>query len=59
MIETRFRIKKSTKKKFIFHEGSITKDAAFVFSGCLRSYSVDENGFDHILQFAPSVWWIE
>jgi len=24
----------------------------------LRGYTVDENGFEHILQFAPPDWWI-
>lgn len=39
-------------------EGQVSRDVAFVLSGCLRSYSVDENGFEHILQFAPVEWWI-
>ncbi|MCH5690402.1 cyclic nucleotide-binding domain-containing protein [Niabella sp. W65] len=31
---------------------------AFINSGCLRSYSIDKNGTEHILQFAPAGWWI-
>lgn len=58
VIASRFRIKKVNKKEIIFQEGSVAKDVVFVLSGCLRSYSVDENGFEHILQFAPSNWWI-
>ena len=27
-------------------------------SGCLRSYFIDANGFEHILQFAIEDWWI-
>lgn len=34
------------------------KHYVFVEQGCLRSYSVDDNGFEHILQFAPPGWWI-
>ncbi|WP_235324548.1 Crp/Fnr family transcriptional regulator [Pedobacter lusitanus] len=30
----------------------------FVTSGCLRSYHLDENGFQYIQQFAPEGWWI-
>ena len=30
----------------------------FVEKGLLRSYSVDEKGSEHILQFAPEGWWI-
>ena len=57
-IASRFRIKEVSKKELLLQEGQIARDVAFVLSGCLRSYSVDENGFEHILQFAPSDWWI-
>ena len=50
--------KKVKKKRFLFQEGDVTKQAIFVTNGCLRSYSIDKNGFEHILQFAPAGWWI-
>ncbi|MGG9963710.1 Crp/Fnr family transcriptional regulator [Ferruginibacter sp. SUN106] len=50
--------KKVKKKQFLYQEGDITKQAVFVIAGCLRSYSIDKNGFEHILQFAPPGWWI-
>jgi len=50
--------KKIKRKQFFLHEDQVAKDVAFVISGCLRSYSIDENGFEHILQFAPSEWWM-
>ena len=34
------------------------RHSAFVVNGCMRSYTVDDNGFEHILQFAPEGWWI-
>lgn len=46
------------KKEILFKEGTLVDAIAFVASGCLRSYSVDDNGFEHILQFAPEGWWI-
>lgn len=46
------------KRQFLLHESQVAKEVAFVISGCLRSYSIDENGFEHILQFAPEGWWI-
>ena len=46
------------KRQFLLHEGQISREVAFVVSGCLRSYSIDQNGFEHILQFAPTGWWI-
>ncbi len=50
--------RKINKKQFLVHEGEVSKDTAFVIKGCLRSYSIDRNGFEHILQFAPAGWWI-
>lgn len=52
------QIKKLRKKEFLLLEGEVSKCSAFVLSGCLRSYFVDSNGFEHILQFAIEDWWI-
>ena len=30
----------------------------FVFSGCLRSYYLDQSGKEHTMQFAMKDWWI-
>lgn len=46
------------RKKFFLKEGEVCHHSAFVTEGCLRSYSVDANGFEHVLQFAPPDWWI-
>ncbi|MFT4094140.1 MAG: Crp/Fnr family transcriptional regulator [Niabella sp.] len=53
-----FKEKKLKKKHFLFQEGDNPQHLVFVNSGCLRSYSIDKNGAEHILQFAPSGWWI-
>ena len=50
--------KKLKKKQFLLQEGDVQKQRAFVTAGCLRSYSIDKNGFEHVLQFAPPGWWI-
>ncbi len=57
-IEGFLKFRKLKKKQFFLHENEYTINSAFVISGCLRSYSIDKNGFEHILQFAPSGWWI-
>ncbi len=49
---------KIKRKQFFIHEGQVAKDVAFITKGCLRSYSIDQNGFEHIMQFAPINWWI-
>jgi len=51
-------VKQVKKKQFFLQEGEVQRYLVFVVDGCLRSYSVDENGFEHILQFAPPGWWI-
>jgi len=50
--------KRLKKKQFLLHEGDVQRQRAFVIAGCLRSYSIDKNGFEHVLQFAPAGWWI-
>jgi CRP/FNR family transcriptional regulator, anaerobic regulatory protein len=50
--------KKLKKRHFLLQEGEISKNTTFVISGILRIYSIDKNGFEHILQFAPPGWWI-
>jgi len=50
--------KKVRRKQFLLQEGDVTKYAVFVTAGLLRMYSIDKNGFEHILQFAPPGWWI-
>ncbi|MFM7730318.1 MAG: Crp/Fnr family transcriptional regulator [Flavobacteriales bacterium] len=53
-----FEFRKLEKKETLIESGELTRCVAFVLEGCLRSYSTDDNGFEHILQFAPEGWWI-
>ena len=46
------------KHQFLLQEGEVCKALAFVGSGCLREYTVDQKGAEHILQFAVTDWWI-
>ncbi len=39
-------------------EGDVCKYQAFVEKGILRSYTIDEKGSEHILQFASEGWWM-
>jgi len=38
--------------------GEVSKYAAFVARGCLRSYVIDPKGKEHIVLFAPENWWL-
>lgn len=46
------------RRQMLHRAGDISHSTAFVVSGCLRSYAVDHNGFEHIIQFAAENWWI-
>jgi CRP-like cAMP-binding protein len=50
--------KKLKKKEFLLQQGEVCKYSSFVLSGCLRGYSVDKNGTEHVLSFAPADWWM-
>ena len=47
-----------SKKQFVLHSGEVCGWSIFVTKGCLRGYSIDKNGIDHVLSFAPEGWWI-
>lgn len=50
--------KEVVKGELVLHAGSICHHSFFVEKGLLRSYSVDEHGKEHIIQFAPENWII-
>jgi CRP-like cAMP-binding protein len=53
-----FRPKKLRKRQYFLQEGDVCKYQAFVEKGILRSYTIDEKGAEHILQFASEGWWM-
>ena len=52
------RHKKIRRKQFLYQEGDICKYTTFVNSGCLRTYAIDNNGTEHVFQFAIEGWWM-
>ncbi|GAA4739148.1 Crp/Fnr family transcriptional regulator [Flavisolibacter ginsenosidimutans] len=58
LCKTFFLPKKLRKRQYLLQEGDVCKYIAFVEKGMLRSYSVDEKGSEHIIQFAFEGWWI-
>jgi CRP-like cAMP-binding protein len=53
-----FVARKLRKRQYFLQEGDVSKYQAFVEKGLLRSYTIDEKGTEHILQFASEGWWI-
>lgn len=58
LLKTFFIPKKLRKKQYLLQEGDVSKYLAFVEKGMLRSYTVDEKGSEHIVEFAFEGWWI-
>ncbi|TVP50854.1 MAG: Crp/Fnr family transcriptional regulator [Mongoliibacter sp.] len=46
------------KQEFLLSKGDVCEHAFFVLSGLLRMYSIDKNGKEHLLQFAPENWFV-
>jgi len=45
-------------KTILLKEGEVCTYSFFVTKGILRSYTIDENGVEHVVSFACPGWWI-
>lgn len=52
------RVKRLKKKQYLLQEGDVSRYEYFVNKGCLRTYSINEKGQEHIIQFAIEDWWM-
>lgn len=46
------------RKSFLLQEGDLCRFENFVTKGCLKMYSVDKNGLEHVVMFAIEDWWV-
>ncbi|HEU5148316.1 MAG TPA: Crp/Fnr family transcriptional regulator [Chryseosolibacter sp.] len=58
MISHYFIPKKLRKRQYVQNAGEASKHMVFVEKGLLRSFSVDPDGHEHVMQFATEGWWI-
>jgi CRP-like cAMP-binding protein len=49
--------KKIRRKEFMLREGEVCTHETFINKGCLRNYTIDEKGTEHIIMFAVEDWW--
>ena len=49
--------KRIRRRQYLLHEGDVWKYNAFVCSGLLKTFSLDEKGREHIMYFAPENYW--
>ena len=45
--------------EFLLREGDICKYESFVVKGCLKTYYLDEEGLEHIIDFSIEEWWAD
>ncbi|MBU6340827.1 MAG: Crp/Fnr family transcriptional regulator [Bacteroidetes bacterium] len=50
--------KRIKRKDYLLRQGEICRTENFIVQGCLRAYSIDENGFEHIVLFGIEDWWV-
>ena len=55
---TLFTPKKLRRRQYLLQAGDVCKWAAFISKGCLRQYSLDAMGGEHILRFGIEGWWM-
>ncbi|WP_394772135.1 Crp/Fnr family transcriptional regulator [Mucilaginibacter sp.] len=53
-----FSFKKVKRRRILLERGDPVNNDYFVLSGCLKAYTVNDLGKEHILQFAFKDWWI-
>jgi CRP-like cAMP-binding protein len=51
------KLKTIKRKEFLLKEGDVSRYQTFVAKGCLRTYTIDDMGKEHIVMFSPEDWW--
>ena len=50
-------LKKLRKRQYLLQEGDVWRYNAFVCSGFLKTFSIDDKGQEHIMNFSPENYW--
>ena len=58
LILSKIEIQQYKAKSVLLNAGEICKYSYFVNSGILRSFNINDNIVEHVLQFACEGWWI-
>ena len=46
------------KRQYLLQQGDVCHYNCFIVKGCLRMYTVGDDGIEHMLRFAVENWWI-
>lgn len=58
LCSVQYETKKISKGELLLQYGEVCRNTFFVEKGLLRMFSIDKNGKEHIIQFAPENWLI-
>lgn len=50
--------KKIKRKEFLLRAGVISKTENFITKGCVKKYTIDDAGAEHIILFGIEDWWV-
>jgi CRP-like cAMP-binding protein len=50
--------KKVRKRQYVLNAGDVCQYITFVDKGMLRSFTIDSEGNEHVVQFAIEGWWV-
>lgn len=50
-------LKNLRKRQYLMHEGEVWKYNAFICSGLVKTFSIDDKGHEHIMNFSPENYW--
>lgn len=53
-----FHVVTLKKKEVLLHTGEVSSHMRYIAEGCLRSYYMDEEAREHIIQFGIDGWWV-
>lgn len=57
IITAKVSLRKFLKGQFVVQAGDVCSHQSYVLSGCLKSFSIDDEGQEHIVSFAIEDWW--
>jgi CRP-like cAMP-binding protein len=46
------------RKQYLLRQGEFCKAEYFITRGCLRTYTIDDKGSEHVIMFGVEDWWI-
>lgn len=46
------------RNHYLVHAGAMDRSSYFILKGCTRTYFIDRDGQEHVVQFALEDWWI-